>query len=230
MFAFPAFATDWDDCDHPRFLEHGCGYEGEDGADGMDGEDGADGADGMDGQDGRDGIDGVDGRDGIDGINGLAGADGVVDETWITETRNKYSVFRHQVAAMNAIQINLPQDASSRLTLAGSTFDGVSGIGLGYAYKMDREDNLSFTVGIGTSGGEEVGIASVGFEFGSKRMNRDRYDDTRLEQRLADLENRFVDEKRGWNDEVQACAAKMDEATEIYERVEDAFMDCITGK
>lgn len=214
LLSTSAFATD--DCDHPRFLEHGCGYEGEDGADGQDG------------QDGRDGVDGIDGRDGIDGINGIDGRDGVVSETWITETRNHFETVEHYVAAMNSIQINLPQDSSSRLTLAGSTFRGATGIGLGFAYKMDREDNLAFTVGIGTSGGEQVGTASVGLEFGKKRMRHDSYDDTRLEQRLYDLENRFENEKRGWNKEVQACAAEMDEATEAYVRVEERFMKCIT--
>jgi hypothetical protein len=217
VWSIPANATDWDDCDHPRFLEHGCGYEGTDGTDGTDG---------VDGQDGRDGIDGIDGI----GIAGKDGRDGVVSETWINETRNHFEKVEHYVAAMNSIQINLPQDASSRLTLAGSTFRGATGIGLGYAYKMDREDNLAFTVGIGTSGGEQVGTASVGLEFGAKRMRHDSYDDTRLEQRLYDLENRFETEKRGWNKEVQACAAEMDEATEIYTRVEERFMECITGK
>ena len=221
VWSLPANATNYDDCDHPRFLEHGCGYEGEDGADG------ADGIDGQDGSDGRDGVDGINGTNGIDGIDGLNGADGVVSETWINETRNHFETVEHYVAAMNSIQINLPQDASSRFTLAGSTFRGATGIGLGYAYKMDREDNLAFTVGIGTSGGEQVGTASVGFEFGAKRMRYDSYDDTRLEQRLYDLEERFENEKRGWNKEVQACAAEMDEATEAYVRVEERFMECI---
>ena len=47
-----------------------------------------------------------------------------------------------------------------------SRIRGTSGYGVGYAYKTDRDDSLAFTLGLGTSGGEQVGKASVGFEFG----------------------------------------------------------------
>jgi hypothetical protein len=230
VFLFGTAFAGNEDCDHPRFQEVGCSYSGEqgppgaDGRDGADGQDGADGRDGADGQDGADGIDGqdgtngLDGQDGIDGLNGKDGRDGidgVVSETWITETRHTFDRYAHYSAAYSAIQIYLPQDKGSRITA------------LGYAYKWDdREDSLAFTFGVGTSGGEEAYKASLGFEFGGDRRRLSPADRL-LKRRLDDLERRFETEKRGWNSEVQACAAEMDEAREVYGRVEDKFMECL---
>lgn len=157
------------------------GPRGHDGKDGKDGKDGADGRDGIDGQDGKDGVDGKDGRDGKDGIDGRDGRDGkdgVVDENWIIETRNWQSKWYRYSAASEAIQIHLPQDQDSRVTFGMSRIHGTTGLGVGYAYKTDRDDNLAFTLGLGTSGGERVGKASVGFEFGgdsSKRTHKHRH-------------------------------------------------------
>jgi stringent starvation protein B len=50
-----------------------------------------------------------------------------------------------------------------------SRLNGATGLGVGYAYKTDRDDNLAFTIGVGTSGNEQVGKASVGFEFGGSK-------------------------------------------------------------
>lgn len=178
-----AFATGNDQCDHPRFLERGCGYEGQDGKDGKDGADGkdgingqdgrngVDGRDGVDGQNGRDGIDGKDGRDGIDGRpgrDGVNGKDGVVPIEWINETRNWQRDWGRFTAATEAIQVHLPQEQTSRVTFGMSRVHGSTGLGVGYAYK--NEDGVAFTVGLGTSHGQTVGKASVGFEFGGHKQ------------------------------------------------------------
>ena len=143
------------DCDHPRFVEHGCEVGGADGADGADGQNGSNGADGTNG---------TNGTNGIDGIDGIDGRDGVVSQKWINETHNWQSKWLRYTAANEAIQIHLPQDQKSRVTFGISRVHGNSGYAIGYAYKY--EDGLAFTLGLGTSGGEQVGKASVGFEFG----------------------------------------------------------------
>lgn len=163
MIAAPAWATDWDECDHPRFLEKGCGYEGEDGEDGADG---ADGADGQDGADGRDGVDGIDGRDGRDGI------DGVVPTKWRTETHNWYEEIREAAAAQQAMQVYLPQDQKSRLTMGMSRVANTTGVGLGYAYMIDNDRNSAFTIAVGVAGSETAVSGSFGFEFGGDRSSR----------------------------------------------------------
>lgn len=188
LISTAAFATGDDDHGCPPGHEHlgSCdntgppGPEGPPGPQGEQGPPGADGADGRDGIDGQDGQDGRDGIDGIDGINGIAGKDGVVDYTRVNKTiHQNFSRWRHYLAASTAIQIHLPQDSSQRFTLSGSSVDGTSGVGAGYAYKFDREDNLSISAGIGSSGGETLGVLSVGFEFGGNRTS-DRYDSTEV--------------------------------------------------
>jgi hypothetical protein len=221
----PAYAGGDKGCPYGHEHQGSCGGE-----QGPPGEDGKDGKDGKDGIDGRDGKDGKDGRDGIDGINGIDGRDGVVSETWIKETRHNFREWGHYAAAMQAIQIHLPQDRGSRLTLAGSTINGVEGLGLGYAYKMDRDDNLAFTVGVGSSGGEEVGVASVGFEFGGDRnalRNTQHYDDSRFERRLDALEQDFQRQKSLWDEDAKRCAADLDQAELRSDRIEEQFMECL---
>jgi hypothetical protein len=70
------------------------------------------------------------------------------------------------------MQIHLPQDQNQRVTFGMSRIHGTTGLGVGYAYKTDRDDNLAFTLGLGTSGGEQVGKASIGFEFGGSKSSR----------------------------------------------------------
>jgi hypothetical protein len=158
------------------------GIDGQDGRDGIDGQDGADGRDGIDGRDGRDGIDGIDGingidgidgRDGIDGINGIDGRDGrdgrdgVVPTAWINEVRYNHQRLARYTAASQAVQIYLPQDQYSRVTIGVSKVSSYLGLGIGYAYKND--DGVAFTLGLGNSGSESMGKASVGFEFGGSK-------------------------------------------------------------
>jgi hypothetical protein len=151
------------DCDHPQFQEVGCTYPGDQGPPGQDGQDGKDG---KDGQDGEDGEQGPPGPQGPQGERGPQGEPGVVDETWIRETLSWQSKWHRYSAASEAIQIHLPQDQYSRVTFGMSRLYGVSGYGLGYAFKND--DGVAVTLGIGTSGSETVGKASIGFEFGSR--------------------------------------------------------------
>jgi hypothetical protein len=104
--------------------------------------------------------------------------------------------YMHTWAAMQAVQIHLPQDSSSRLTASGSRVGHATGFGLGYAYKFDRDDNLAISAGIGTSAGEEVGVLSVGFEFGGDRGSTYRYDDANLNRRMNELEYRLAEAER----------------------------------
>jgi len=182
-----AFATGNDDCDHPRFQEVGCSYpgdqgdqgdQGEQGEQGETGETGATGATGDTGATGAQGEQGIQGEQGTQGIQGVAGERGqagVVSTTWITETRNWQSKWLHYAAADNAIQVHLPQDQDSRVTFGIAQIHGETGYAVGYAYKTDRKDALAFTLGIGTSGGQQVGKASVGFEFGGRKSTRHQH-------------------------------------------------------
>lgn len=139
-----------DHCTHPIFVTQCQLAE-------LQGQDGEDGQDGQDGADGADGIDGVDGRDGINGL------DGVVPEAWINETRSWNSKYSSLLAASDAIQIFLPDDASSRVTFGAARVQGQTGVGIGYAYKADN--TFALTLGLGTSHGESTGKVSVGWEF-----------------------------------------------------------------
>ncbi len=184
FFGSVAFASgdDDDDSDSDCHNSHSqCGHtgppgpqgeQGDQGEQGETGEDGATGATGQTGADGSDGERGATGATGATGAQGLAGRDGIVDTTWITETRNWQSKWYHYSAATEAIQIYLPQDQDHRVTFGMSRVHGTSGYGVGYAYKTDRDDGLAFTLGLGTSGGEQVGKASIGFEFGGSSKKR----------------------------------------------------------
>jgi len=150
------------------------GPPGEDGQDGRNGHDGKDGQDGQDGQDGMDGVDGQDGKDGIDG------KDGVVPNEWLnvtnTSIRNNYDIAnkwyrqaRDVAAAQASVQVYLPQDQKSRLTIGMGHARDTTGIGIGYAYMIDDERRSALTVGVGHAGSETVISGSFGFEFGGSR-------------------------------------------------------------
>jgi hypothetical protein len=185
------------DCDHPVFVEIGCGEvgpQGEQGEQGSQGDTGATGETGATGSTGRTGATGSTGGQGatgatgstgatgatgatgpqgipgVAGINGLTGRAGVVDTKWINEF-NRYGRFS---AAILSTDVFLPQDQDHRVTFNTSRVHGNSGYGVGYAYRTNRDDNLAFTIAFGKSGSEEVGKASIGFEFGgsSKKPHR----------------------------------------------------------
>ena len=163
------------DCDHPRFLEKGCGYEGgdgEDGADGKDGRDGIDGIDGRDGADGKDGRDGIDGLNGADGKDGRDGIDGKVPTEWITNVNTLFDESRDYAAAAAAMRVDLPQYQKSRLTVSSSLVNGRLGMGFGYAYMIDDEMNSGLTLSVGHAGSETAIQGSYGFEFGGTRGMR----------------------------------------------------------
>lgn len=169
VFLLLAFGSAFYSAPADATCKYGCkGPPGEDGQDGIDGKDGKDGADGKDGQDGRDGIDGKDGE---------------VPEEWITEVRNyntntvnqfntlnKWNKsIREAAAASASMQVNLPQDKASRLTFSMADIDGQTGVGAGYAYMLDNDSNLAFTLAVGQSGSETAIRGGVGFEFGGER-------------------------------------------------------------
>lgn len=141
-----------DPCDHPVFVPAGCSQPGEQGPPGPQGEQGPPGPQG---EQGPPGVDGVDGRD------------GVVPTEWINEVHYFNDKFRRYLAASEALQIHLPQDQESRLTLGFGSAGNKLGFGLGYAFV--NEDGVALTAGFGTSGREYIGKASIGFEFGGER-------------------------------------------------------------
>jgi len=113
---------------------------------------------------GEPGEPGPPGPTGPQGPAGPPGPQGEVDYTWILETRTFHEKYGRFAAAMESVQIHLPQDQHSRVTFGVGRVQGNTGLGIGYAFK--NEDGLALTFGLGTSGGENVGKASVGFEFG----------------------------------------------------------------
>jgi hypothetical protein len=168
-----AIADSDDDCRRdPHHCDNGgqIGPPGPQGEQGEQGEAGATGATGQAGADGAQGEQGITGTTGGIGAQGERGLPGVVSTTWITETRLWQTNWLHYSAASDAIQIYLPQKQHSRLTFGVARIHGTGGYALGYAYK--NEDGVAFTLGLGTSGGEQVGKASVGFEFGSTGRTR----------------------------------------------------------
>ena len=179
-----------EDCDHPRFVEHGCGEVGPPGEDGQDGQDGATGPAGADGdqgergptgETGETGAQGQQGEQGETGAQGIQGIPGTVPTEWLTTTttsiENNYNIvnkWRRELqdvaAAQSAMTVHLPHDQTSRLTTNLSQVGGSTGIGVGYAYMMDNERNTSFTAAVGYAGSETVITGSVGFEFGGSRI------------------------------------------------------------
>jgi hypothetical protein len=174
LFVIPnlVYGTGNDDCDHPRFLEKGCGHEGDDGEDGADGKDGRDGIDGRDGADGKDGRDGIDGLNGADGKDGRDGIDGEVPTEWITNVNTLFDESRDYAAAAAAMRVDLPQYQKSRLTVSSSLVNGRLGMGFGYAYMIDDDMNSGLTLSVGHAGSETAIQGSYGFEFGGARGAR----------------------------------------------------------
>lgn len=167
-------------CSHPVFVTHDClqeqmpddgqdGANGQDGAPGPQGEAGPMGPQGPQGEAGPMGPQGPQGPigpQGKPGPRGPQGEPGEVPTDWITEVRTFNSTYAKYLAASNAIQIHLPQDATSRLTLGTAYHDGYTGWGIGYGYRChDCERDLALTFGIGKSGDEVSAKASIGWEF-----------------------------------------------------------------
>jgi hypothetical protein len=154
---------------------------------------------------------------------GPQGPAGEVPTEWLTTTTTRFDDYARYSAAYSAIQIHLPQDKGSRLTASTARSHGQQGYALGYAYKFDdREDGLAATLGVGTSGGEEVWVASLGFEFGGDRHAPVAYglQDRRvadLESRLADLEQQLQRQREIDAEELERCQqdiARHDAASE----------------
>lgn len=197
LFAFaPAYATGGPpDCPPGHENINSCEDGGNTGPPGPPGPPGPEGPPGPAGPPGPQGEPGEQGPPGPMGPQGPQGEPGIVDYSRInTEIRRNFnrSVTDH-LAAMQAIQVHLPQDYSSRLTAGASRVNGVTGYGLGYAYKFDSERNWAVTAGVGHARDEEVGMLSVGFEFGGDRSQHDHY--------LAPVEHRMA----------QANAARLDD-------------------
>jgi len=119
------------------------------------------------GPQGEPGEPGPQGEPGPAGPPGPAGEPGIISQQWINETRWRFERYGEWAAAMDAIQIHLPQDQTQRITFGASRVYGQTGVGVGYAFV--NEKGVAFTAGVGTSGGETALKTSVGFEFGGER-------------------------------------------------------------
>jgi hypothetical protein len=72
-------------------------------------------------------------------------------------------------AASAAMQNYLPQDQKSRLTVSMARLNGETGIGVGYAYMLNDDNNAAVTLSVGAAGSETAVRGSFGFEFGGSR-------------------------------------------------------------
>jgi hypothetical protein len=187
FFASDANATWNEDCSHPRFQEVGCTYPGEEGPPGPAGPPGPQGEQGEQGppgpmgpagpqgEQGPPGPQGEQGPPGPQGPQGEQGPPGEVPTEWITTTNQNFSEFNRMLddyyddlAAVAAIPIHLPQDQSSRLSMGASHMGSSIGLGVGYAYMLDDDNNTAVTFGAGYAGNHYVLKGSIGFEFGGK--------------------------------------------------------------
>jgi hypothetical protein len=142
-FFFPfyvALADSGPPCDHPNFYVKGCSYPELNGQPGTDGEDG---------QDGRDGRDGIDGRD------------GVVPTEWY-DTMYRYSSYS---AAASVIDFTAPVNERQRASINVMGFGGRKAMGMTYGVRFGQEQNSLLSLGFGTSAGEQVFKAQLGWEF-----------------------------------------------------------------
>jgi hypothetical protein len=106
-----------------------------------------------------------------------------VPTEWITETRYKYDIIRDYMAAEAAMETHLPQYMNQRAHFNVSHVHGRTGIGFGYAYMLDNDNNAGVTFSMGHAGGETAARASFGFEFGGDRPMR--FDLSHLEPAAA---------------------------------------------
>ena len=151
------------------------GLQGERGPQGNPGPQGAQGQQGPAGPQGPKGDPGPQGPVGPMGPQGPAGPPGTVNYAEVERIINnsyyysRFNDFGKDVAAGMAINTPLPQKQDHRLTFGVSSFDGHGGLGVGYAYMLDADNAAAVTIGLGTAGGDWVGKASVGFEFGGSK-------------------------------------------------------------
>ena len=97
---------------------------------------------------------------------------------WIEITNYNFYKYGRYAAAMEATDVFLPQEQDFRVTFNMSRVHGQTGVGVGLGYVVDDDSRTGFTLALGRSGGETVGKASFGFEFGgdSRRTNTHRHD------------------------------------------------------
>lgn len=199
LLSTPAFAGGNGDgeCDHPVFIEVGCG---EPGPAGPPGPSGPPGEPGPAGPPGPQGPPGEPGPAGPPGPQGPPGEPGVVDYTRITSLidesyTHRFGRFTDYMAAVSALDIDLPRDEGHRITATGSKVHGTTGVGIGYAYMDDK--GVAFKAGIARAGDENIVKVGVSFEFGNREkvavyepQVNDDYD--RLLARVNELEQRLA--------------------------------------
>jgi len=166
VISFNSYASENKSCHYCRDYVGPVGPPGPRGKQGKQGEQGEQGERGKQGIQGEQGIPG---KNGIQGIQGIRGERGEVPTEWINNVNNLYDQNRNYLSAQQSIQVHLPQDQKSRLTFGASRVGSKSGIGVGYAYMLNSDNNTALTVGIGQSGHETAIQGSFGFEFGGQR-------------------------------------------------------------
>ena len=122
------------------------------------------------GPEGPPGQPGAPGQPGPPGSPGEPGPAGEVPTEWLTETRTWWDEARDVVAAESAMQVHLPQDQVSRLTLNASSVNSRTGIGIGYAYMLDDKRNTALTLAVGRAGDETAVRGSLSVELGGYRQ------------------------------------------------------------
>lgn len=76
------------------------------------------------------------------------------------------------LAAAGALNVPLPQDQTTRMSVNMSRFGSRTGLGVGVAYMLDDSSQTAFTFAVAKSGGETAMQGSLSFEFGGERRIR----------------------------------------------------------
>ena len=100
----------------------------------------------------------LNGEDGQDGRDGL---DGVVPTEWY-DTMYRYSSYS---AAASVIDFTAPVNERQRASINVMGFGGRKAMGMTYGVRFGQEQNSLLSLGFGTSAGEQVFKAQLGWEF-----------------------------------------------------------------
>lgn len=148
-------------CDHPNFQGQDCDDDG-----------GNTGPPGPPGPPGPVGPPGPQGEQGPPGPQGERGPAGEVPIEWINNVHRLLDQQHQWMAASSALNVHLPQDQTTRLTVNMNRFGSRTGVGLGVAYMLDDDTQTAFTFSVAKSGSESAVAGSLSFEFGGERRMR----------------------------------------------------------
>src|SRR5210317_39949 len=217
LFAAPAFAQGNNDgeCDHPVFVEVGCGEPGPAGPPGPQGPPGEPGEPGQPGEPGPAGPPGEPGPAGPPGEPGPAGPPGPMGppgpqgepggqltQTEITRLIDESHEYRYgkwasDLAVVNVLDADLARESGSRVTFTGASIGGRDALGVGYSYM--NENGVAVKVAAGVAEGHARALkVGFSFEFGGEKkapidlshlVPNQEYD--ALVMRVAELEQKL---------------------------------------